>query len=104
MASPPDSPPPLFPPNLIPANIQSALPEGYTLRPLAAADHGAGFLDCLRELTAVGDISEQAFRERYDWLADRGRGEYFVVVVEDRAREPGARVVGTGALVVERKL
>jgi glucosamine-phosphate N-acetyltransferase len=99
-----DSPPPLFPPSLIPAKIQSELPAGYTLRPLAAADHGAGFLDVLRELTSVGDIAEKDFRERYDWLADRGRGEYFVIVVEDPAREPGARVVGTGALVVERKL
>jgi glucosamine-phosphate N-acetyltransferase len=103
MASP-AAPAPLFPPSLIPAKIQSELPAGYTLRPLAAADHGAGFLDVLRELTSVGDIAEKDFRERYDWLADRGRGEYFVIVVEDPAREPRQRVVGTGALVVERKL
>jgi glucosamine-phosphate N-acetyltransferase len=97
------TPPPLFPPTLIPASIQAELPTGYTLRPLAAADHGAGFLDVLRELTTVGAITEPAFRERYDWMASRG-GEYFVVVVEDAARPPDARVVGTGALVVERKL
>jgi glucosamine-phosphate N-acetyltransferase len=97
-------PPPLFPTSLIPAAIQSALPDGYTLRPLAASDHSAGFLDCLRELTTVGDISEEAFRERYEWIADRGSGQYFIVVVEDKAREPDKRVVGTGALVVERKL
>jgi glucosamine-phosphate N-acetyltransferase len=77
-------------------------------------------LDVLRVLTSVGDISEAAWTRRYDWMVgvnalgggpgtqdeagDRGEGApggtYFVLVVEDAE----GRVVGTGAVVVERKL
>jgi len=53
-------------------------------------------------LTRVGEMSETAWLERYEWLAKRN-DEYFLLVIRDEKREPGKRVVGTGALVVERK-
>lgn len=94
---------PLFSPDLISPSVQSDLPEGYIVRPLQKSDFCEGFLDVLRVLTTVGDISEKAWLERYEWLAKRN-DEYFLLVIRDEKREPGKRVVGTGALVVERKL
>lgn len=94
----PDSTP-LFAPSLISPAVLAALPPGYTCRPLRRADFHAGFLDVLRVLTAVGDVDERRWDERYDWMSARA-DEYYLVVVLDA----DGRIVGTGALVVERKL
>ncbi|KAL9580235.1 MAG: hypothetical protein Q9203_006383, partial [Teloschistes exilis] len=59
----------------------------------------SGLLDVLRVLTTVGEISKERWDERYDWMARRG-DEYFVVVVCDGE----GRCVGTGCVVVERKI
>lgn len=91
---------PLFPTSLLSPAVQASLPQGYILRPLRRSDHATGFLDCLRVLTTVGDVSEQQFGERYDWLAKQDGG-YYIIVIEDGSK---GVVVGTGALVVERKL
>ena len=47
----------------------------------------------------MGDISEEKWDERFEWMAKRG-DEYFLLVIVDGE----GKVVGTGALVVERKL
>ena len=44
-------------------------------------------------------MSREAFDERYEWMA--GQDGYYILVVEDTARKT---VVGTGALIVEKKL
>jgi len=49
-------------------------------------------------LTTVGDFSEEAFNARYDFMANRN-DTYYVLVVCDESNA----VVGTGAVVVERK-
>jgi GNAT superfamily N-acetyltransferase len=49
-------------------------------------------------LTTVGDFSEEAFNARYDFMANRN-DTYYVLVVCDETNA----VVGTGAVVVERK-
>ena len=69
------------------------------MRPLTRADYTAGALDVLRVLTTVGDVSEDRWNERYDWMSSRS-DEYFVLVVLDG----GKKVVGMGTVVVERKL
>ena len=56
-------------------------------------------LDVLRVLTTVGDITEEQWNERYEWMSKRN-DEYFILVVQDGE----GKVVGTGAVVVERKL
>jgi len=89
---------PLFSTDLISAAVTTALPTGYTLRPLQVSDYDRGFLDVLRVLTAVGEISSSEFEERFAWLRKR-EGEYFVIVICD---ETGG-IVGTGTVVVERK-
>lgn len=89
----------LFSADLVSAEVASTLPENYTLRSLRRGDFQNGFLDCLRVLTTVGDISDEECNERYDWLNTQGKGSYYLLVIDD-----GKRVVGTGALIVERKL
>ncbi|CCF33401.1 acetyltransferase [Colletotrichum higginsianum] len=88
----------LFADDLVSPTVASALPEGYIVRALRQSDYNTGFLDCLRVLTTVGDISEPQFAERYDWLS-KSDG-YYILVIEDTSRKT---VVGTGALIVERK-
>ncbi|KAK4443724.1 acyl-CoA N-acyltransferase [Podospora aff. communis PSN243] len=91
----------LFSADLLSPEVQAALPEGYRLRALRRTDYDTGFLDCLRVLTTVGEISKEQFEEQYAWMS-RQDGGYFILVVEDTNTSP-ARVVGTGALIVERK-
>ena len=94
-----DSEPVLFPTTLISPTIAAQLPETYTLRALRKSDYQRGFLDCLRVLTVVGDVTEAQWDERYAWMEGQGKGGYYLLVIDD-----GERVVGTGALIVERKL
>lgn len=90
---------PLFPPALLINDATAlSLPEGFTLRPLEKADFQRGYLDVLRVLTWVGDISEAQWAERYDEMA-RLTGTYYLMVIEHHGR-----IVGTGSLIVERKL
>lgn len=96
---------PLFSPSLISPEVTSALPEGYTARPLQASDYHAGFLDVLRVLTTVGDVTEQEFANRFEDMKapaglGRGAGGYHVLVILDGEK----KIVGTGALIVEKKL
>ena len=90
---------PLFLPSLISPDVASCLPEAYTMRPLQRSDYHSGFLDVLRVLTTVGDVSEKGWNEHYDWISRRDDTYYIVVVIDGEGR-----VVGCGTLVVERKL
>ncbi|KAI9788874.1 MAG: Glucosamine-phosphate N-acetyltransferase-like protein [Peltula sp. TS41687] len=92
---------PLFHSSLVSPEVSSLLPAGYSLRPLQRTDFHAGFLDVLRVLTTVGDVTEERWNERYEWMSKRnadGHGDYFVLIIWD-----GQKVVGTGTLMVERK-
>ncbi|KAG9237372.1 putative glucosamine 6-phosphate N-acetyltransferase 1 [Amylocarpus encephaloides] len=97
MSSPSDS---LFPQSLVPP--PDSLPQGYTLRPLRGNDHALGHLDPLRDLAAVGEISETDWRGRFEEMR-RAEGVYYVVVIEWEGPGGERRIVGTGTLVVERK-
>ncbi|OCL08352.1 acyl-CoA N-acyltransferase [Glonium stellatum] len=92
---------PLFSATLISPEVQSILPKGYTCRPLQRSDFKHGHLDVLRDLAHVGDITEEQWTERYDWMS-KCNGTYFVLVIVDKNRE-GGKIVGTGTLVVEKK-
>lgn len=89
----------LFPTSLISSEAATSFPEGYTIRALERADYKKGFLECFKVLTDVGDVSEEQFNERYDWMAEHGRGIHFPLVIVHNGL-----VVGTGAVMVERKL
>ena len=49
----------------ISADIQKTFPEGYLIRPLNVHDYDRGYLDCLAQLTRVGDISKAEFEGTY---------------------------------------
>jgi len=87
----------LFSPDLISAEVASSLPESYKIRPLEREDYHKGFFECIQVLTSTGDVSEERFCERYDWMKNLGV-HYFLVV------EHEGRIVGTGTLMVEKKL
>ena len=79
------------------------------MRPLSLSDYDAGHLETLKALTSVGEVGKKEWEERWRWMKRRNEddgnekgkgGEYFVVAVAD---EKGT-VVGTGTVVVERKL
>ena len=89
---------PLFSSTLISPEVISLLPSDYTIRPVRRSDYQRGFLDVLRVLTTVGEISVEQWNKRYDWIASRN-DEYYLLVVCDGTD----RVVGTGSLIVERK-
>jgi len=54
-----DATAPLFSTELISPEVLKELPEGYTCRPIQRQDYHNGFLDVLRVLTTVGDVSEE---------------------------------------------
>lgn len=89
----------LFSPSFISPTVQAALPQNYTMRPLRKSDFENGFLDVLRVLTTVGDITRAEFEERFDQMK-AGAGGYHILVILDGEH----KIVGTGALIVERKL
>ncbi|PWY83488.1 glucosamine 6-phosphate N-acetyltransferase [Aspergillus heteromorphus CBS 117.55] len=89
---------PLFPTTLISPEVAALLPENYSIRPMRRSDYKLGYLDVLRVLTTVGDISEEQWNKRYDWISSRN-DEYYLLVVCDGED----RIVGTGSLIVERK-
>ncbi|XDG08663.1 hypothetical protein ABKA04_008278 [Annulohypoxylon sp. FPYF3050] len=88
----------LFPASLISTDVTRSLPDGFVIRPLEREDYSKGFFDCLRVLTWVGDVSETEFTERYDEMAESNGTYYFAVIEYEN------HIVGTGALVVEKKL
>lgn len=93
----------LFPASLISPTVAAALPEAYTIRPLQRGDYAAGFLDVLRVLTTVGEVSQADFEARFDEMKQKGSGgavgNHVLVILDGEGK-----VVGTGALLVERKL
>lgn len=89
----------LFGAALVSPTVAASLPPTYTIRALRKSDYKIGFLDVLRVLTTVGDITEEEWNGRYDWMNGQGKGGYYLLVIEDQGR-----IVGTGALLVERKL
>lgn len=89
----------LFGSELVSPEIAASLPSGYTLRALQKGDYEKGFLDCLRVLTTVGEITLEQWNERYDWMNTSGKGAYYLLVITNEVE----KVVATGALIVERK-
>lgn len=98
-SSDPSNPATLFPSTLISPTVTAALPSGYTLRPLQRNDFHAGFLDVLRVLTHVGDVTQAEFEAQFDQMKGAAGGYHILVILDGEEK-----IVGTGALVVERKL
>jgi glucosamine-phosphate N-acetyltransferase len=92
--------PALFSNGLISSQLRSQLPKGYTIRPLQRDDYAHGHLEPLRDLTHVGDISEDQWLKQYDMMAACNGTYYTVVIVNEQEN----KIVATGTLVAEKKL
>ncbi|KNE72395.1 hypothetical protein AMAG_16877 [Allomyces macrogynus ATCC 38327] len=88
-----------FPPSLIDPDVQAALPDGYVIRPLEAADFDKGYLQLLAELTEVGSIERDAFNARFAYFQQHN-DTYCPLVIEDTNV---GKVVGAGTVVIEHK-
>ncbi|KAI5197143.1 hypothetical protein E4T39_07439 [Aureobasidium subglaciale] len=89
---------PPFGTSLIPDAISASTPAGYTVRPLQRSDYARGFLTCLSDLTWIGEVSQESFEGRYDWLATVGRGWNHCIVIDD-----GSKIIATATMIVDRK-
>ena len=87
-----------FDDTLISPEVKKELPEGYDLRSIRRSDR-AQFLDILRVLTTVGDITEDDWNDRFNWLQARN-DSYFILCITD---EKG-NLASIGSLIVEKKL
>ncbi|KAK3616611.1 Glucosamine-phosphate N-acetyltransferase-like protein, partial [Elasticomyces elasticus] len=81
----------LFSSSLISPTVSSALPDGYSMRPLQRGDFDLGFLDVLRVLTHVGDVSKDEFEKRWDEMKAGSGGYHILVILDDEQK-----IVGTG--------
>ena len=92
----------LFSASLVSPKVQELLPEGFFMRPLERSDFKNGHLDVLRDLAWIGEISEQEWTERFD-LMTKCPGTYFILVIVQKNND-AEKIVGTGTLMVEKKL
>lgn len=72
--------------------------KSYTLRSIKMSDYKRGFIDCLNELTAKGDVTESQFRNLLAFMSKNGC--YKILVAYDPLEE---RIIGTGTLFIESK-
>ena len=72
------------------------------MRPLERSDFINGHLDVLRDLAYIGEISEQEWTERFDLMAKLA-GTYYVLAIVQKV-DGQENIVGTGTLMVEKKL
>nr|CAG4638794.1 EOG090X0FKI [Cyclestheria hislopi] len=73
--------------------------EGFLVRPLCISDYGRGFLELLKELTEVGNVSQEQFHEQFR-LMKNSHGMYYCTVIVDTTID---RVVAAATLLMERK-
>jgi glucosamine-phosphate N-acetyltransferase len=72
--------------------------NNFKLRPLDPNDHKKGYCELLKQLTEVGNITEQMFLRRFVEIIENKCIK--IMVVEDRAQQ---KIVATGTLVIEPK-
>ncbi|KAJ1965128.1 Glucosamine-phosphate N-acetyltransferase-like protein [Dipsacomyces acuminosporus] len=88
----------LFDPALLGTSTRALVPENHAIRPLELTDYRKGYIECLSNLTVVGEVTDEMFTESFEEM--QRAGSYFVVVIEDLDTE---RIVASGTLVVEQK-
>lgn len=71
--------------------------QSFTIRELEVGDYKKGFLECLKEMTVVGDISKEKFVETLEKRKDRGIITAVAVDIESD------KILGTGSIFYEPK-
>ncbi|EFP11296.1 hypothetical protein GCK72_017535 [Caenorhabditis remanei] len=89
----------IFDASLLAPHVPQDIPENLKVRPLAKDDFSKGYLELLGQLTAVGDLDQEAFEKRFEAMRV-SVPNYHIVVIEDINSQ---KVVGSASLVVEMK-
>ncbi|KAI9493895.1 acyl-CoA N-acyltransferase [Zychaea mexicana] len=89
----------LFEESFISPQVQAALPEGYTVRPLRENDYERGFLKVLEVLTEVGTQTKEQWLERFNYFKQHNHEYFTIAICDDRQN----KVVAAGTIFVERK-
>lgn len=85
------------------SDIKTQLGElNLEARPLRRDDYNTGYLDLLKQLTVVGEMSQKKFEEQFDLMKRLNEIEshYYIVVLVDKA---SARIVAASTLFLELK-
>ncbi|KAI5964787.1 GNA1 [Candida pseudojiufengensis] len=81
------------------STIQLSLPEGYTFRKLKLTDYSNNYIETLKVLTTVGNISEENFNKLFqEWSQNSHIYQPHVILNKEGV------VVSTGMLLLESKL
>ncbi|KAK2139481.1 hypothetical protein NP493_82g03035 [Ridgeia piscesae] len=73
--------------------------DSLEMRPLRLSDYHRGFLQLLGQLTLVGEVSFDEFKERFSAMK-QCRDTYYILVVEDTGTK---ELIGCATLLVEQK-
>uniref|UniRef100_A0A0M3HU49 Glucosamine 6-phosphate N-acetyltransferase n=2 Tax=Ascaris TaxID=6251 RepID=A0A0M3HU49_ASCLU len=76
------------------------IPDNMIIRPLRIDDYKRGYLQLLSQLTFVGDVSEEQYRQRFLSMQSTRPKSYYVVVIEELSTRT---LVGSATLVIEWK-
>ena len=79
--------------------LQKASCQEFVFRPLEVKDH-LQFIDALRGLTQVGEVSKTEFEQRYNKLFPAMADTYKILVIFDVKKQ---EVIGAGSLIIEHK-
>lgn len=73
--------------------------ENLYVRPLQSDDFSRGFIDLLKQLTSVGNVSESDFTDRFLEMKNSNETYYNTVIVDSETD----KIVGAATLIKERK-
>lgn len=73
--------------------------ENLVLRPLRNDDINRGYGTLLSQLTKVGNVTPDQFKNRFDEMR-KCEGTYYIIVIEDKSSN---QVVGSSSLIIEQK-
>jgi len=71
----------------------------FLLRPLSASDNHKGFMQLLGQLTVAGEVADETFAKRVEYLQRLG-DDHHVAVIEDLQ---SSQIVATGSILIEHK-
>lgn len=79
--------------------------ESFSIRQMHEKDYDLDVLSCLSQLTDVGNVSKDMFLERFKYWSSHPETYYpFVITLSSSNDRNALNVIGTGMLMIERKL
>jgi len=76
--------------------------ENLYIRPLQSDDFKHGFIEVLKQLTSVGNITESNYRDQFETMKS-SNGTYYQTVIVDKSDEFSEKIIGSATLMIERK-